>query len=177
MKTNRHRYSLCAAALLTLMDLPAWCADIDHFLNPAGAAWGRVLFTNSVSSRALAIERCHEGFVVAGMAQVGTNHWMWIVKVDRRGRPVWEKFYDGPYEAGEYARGLVRGTDGGYALAGHLGSFPTLPDAFPRFPRLVLIEQPDLMVLAGIVLAISVLASLLDIWKAMSVEPNKILAA
>jgi putative ABC transport system permease protein len=41
----------------------------------------------------------------------------------------------------------------------------------------VLIEKPDLLMLAGIVLTISVLASLLGIWKAMGVEPNKVLAA
>lgn len=59
----------------------------------------------------------------------------------------------------------------GYALAYWLGSF-----AFPRFPRLVVIERPDLIQLAGIVLAISVLASLVGISKAMRVEPNKVLS-
>ena len=65
---------------------------------------------------------------------------------------------------------LLMGTLG-YGLAWWLGQY-----AFPRFPRLVLIERPDLAMLAGIVLAISVLASLLGIWKAMGVEPNKVLA-
>jgi putative ABC transport system permease protein len=59
----------------------------------------------------------------------------------------------------------------GYGLAWWLGQF-----AFPRFPRLVVIETPDLLPLGDIVLAISVLASLLGIWKAMSVEPNKVLS-
>ena len=59
----------------------------------------------------------------------------------------------------------------GYALAWWLGQF-----AFPRFPRLVIIETPDLVMLAAIVLAISVLASLLGIAKAMRVEPNQVLA-
>jgi putative ABC transport system permease protein len=59
----------------------------------------------------------------------------------------------------------------GYGLAYWLGTF-----AFPQFPRLVVIETPDLLLLAGIVLAISVLASLLGIGKAMSVEPNKVLS-
>ncbi|MHC1765927.1 MAG: ABC transporter permease [Verrucomicrobiia bacterium] len=59
----------------------------------------------------------------------------------------------------------------GYALAYWLGSF-----AFPRFPRLVVIERPDLIQLAAIVLAISVLASLVGISKAMRVEPNKVLS-
>ncbi|HWQ93088.1 MAG TPA: ABC transporter permease [Clostridia bacterium] len=58
----------------------------------------------------------------------------------------------------------------GYGLAWWLGQF-----AFPRFPRLVRIENQDLIVLGGIVLAISVLASMLGIWKAMRVEPNKVL--
>ena len=59
----------------------------------------------------------------------------------------------------------------GYGLAYWLGTF-----AFPRFPRLVVIESPDLLQLGGIVLGISVLASLLGIWKAMRVEPNKVLS-
>jgi putative ABC transport system permease protein len=59
----------------------------------------------------------------------------------------------------------------GYGLAYWLGTF-----AFPQFPRLVVIETPDLLSLAVIVLGISVLASLLGIWKAMSVEPNKVLS-
>ena len=59
----------------------------------------------------------------------------------------------------------------GYGLAYWLGTF-----AFPQFPRLVVIETPDLLSLAGIVLGISVLASLLGIWKAMRVEPNKVLS-
>jgi hypothetical protein len=38
------------------------------------------------------------------------------------------------------------------------------------------IEKPDLHMMGGIVLGISVLASVLGIWKAMSVEPNKVLS-
>jgi putative ABC transport system permease protein len=59
----------------------------------------------------------------------------------------------------------------GYGLAYWLGTF-----AFPQFPRLVVIETPDLLSLAAIVLGISVLSSLLGIWKAMRVEPNKVLS-
>lgn len=60
----------------------------------------------------------------------------------------------------------------GYALAWWLGQF-----AFPRFPRLVVIETADLISLGFIVVVISTLASLLGIWKAMRVEPNTVLAA
>ena len=59
----------------------------------------------------------------------------------------------------------------GYGLAYWLGTF-----AFPRFPRLVVVEPRDLLALAGIVLGISVLASLVGIAKAMRVEPNKVLS-
>jgi putative ABC transport system permease protein len=59
----------------------------------------------------------------------------------------------------------------GYGLAWWLGTY-----AFPKFPRLVVIETPDLIQLAGIVVAISVLASLIGIVKAMRVEPNKVLS-
>ncbi|MCC6821739.1 MAG: ABC transporter permease, partial [Verrucomicrobia subdivision 3 bacterium] len=59
----------------------------------------------------------------------------------------------------------------GYGLAYWLGTF-----AFPKFPRLVVIEPADLVQLALIVLGISVFASLLGIVKAMRVEPNKVLS-
>jgi putative ABC transport system permease protein len=59
----------------------------------------------------------------------------------------------------------------GYGLAYWLGTF-----AFPRFPRLVVIETPDLLQLAAIVAGIAVLASLLGIGKALRVEPNKVLS-
>ncbi len=48
--------------------------------------------------------------------------------------------------------------------------------AFPLFPRRVVIMADDLWLLAGIVAGISVLASLLGIAKALSVEPNEVLA-
>jgi len=47
---------------------------------------------------------------------------------------------------------------------------------FPMFPRRVILANSDLLQLAGIVLAISVLSSLLGIWKAMKVSPNEALA-
>jgi putative ABC transport system permease protein len=59
----------------------------------------------------------------------------------------------------------------GFLLAWHLGSW-----VFPKFPRRVLIAPEDLWGLALVVTVISVLASLLGIWKAMRVEPNKVLS-
>ena len=47
---------------------------------------------------------------------------------------------------------------------------------FPMFPRRVILADSDLLQLAGIVLGISVLSSLLGIWKAMKVSPNEALA-
>ncbi|MCC6659524.1 MAG: ABC transporter permease [Phycisphaerales bacterium] len=44
---------------------------------------------------------------------------------------------------------------------------------FPLFPRRVLVTNDDLLRVAGIVLLISVVASLLGIWKAMRVAPNE----
>ena len=46
---------------------------------------------------------------------------------------------------------------------------------FPHFPRRVVLANEDLVQLAVIVLMISVLSSLLGIWKAMRVEPNEAL--
>ncbi len=59
----------------------------------------------------------------------------------------------------------------GYGVACYIGQW-----LFPLFPRRVMITADDLWILAGVVLAISVIASLLGVWKAMRVEPNKIVA-
>ncbi len=59
----------------------------------------------------------------------------------------------------------------GFVLAWYLGGW-----VFPKFPRRVLIAPEDLWGLALVVTVISVLASLLGIWKAMRVEPNKVLS-
>ncbi len=58
----------------------------------------------------------------------------------------------------------------GYGIAWVLGL-----KIFPMFPRRVILTGEDLMQLAAIVLAISVLSSILGIWKAMRVEPNEAL--
>jgi putative ABC transport system permease protein len=59
----------------------------------------------------------------------------------------------------------------GYGIAYALGR-----QVFPKFPRRVLIAPEDLWGLALVVAAISVAASLLGIWTAMRVEPNKVLS-
>ncbi len=46
---------------------------------------------------------------------------------------------------------------------------------FPHFPRRVVLSNADLLQLAMIVLVISVLSSLLGIWRAMRVQPNEAL--
>lgn len=55
----------------------------------------------------------------------------------------------------------------GYGIAYLLGQ-----EVFPYFPRRVVLTDEDLLMLAGVVLGISVLASVLGIWKALRVEPN-----
>ena len=59
----------------------------------------------------------------------------------------------------------------GYGLAYLIGLW-----VFPLFPRRVAITSENFVQLAFIVLAISVLSSLLGIWKAMSIQPNVILS-
>ncbi len=59
----------------------------------------------------------------------------------------------------------------GYVIAYFLGDW-----IFPRFPRRVLIAPADLWALAAVVAGISVASSLLGIWKALRVEPNKVLS-
>ena len=58
----------------------------------------------------------------------------------------------------------------GYGIAYLVGQ-----KLFPHFPRRVVLTNEDLLQLAVIVLGISVLSSLLGIWKAMRVEPNEAL--
>jgi putative ABC transport system permease protein len=59
----------------------------------------------------------------------------------------------------------------GYGVAYLVGRW-----VFPIFPRRVVIVADDLYVLAGVVTAISVAASLLGVAKALRVEPNEVLA-
>lgn len=59
----------------------------------------------------------------------------------------------------------------GYGFAWWMGQY-----LFPYFPRQVLLETTDLIILGLITIAISVLASLLGIWKALRVEPNTVLS-
>ena len=59
----------------------------------------------------------------------------------------------------------------GYGIAYVLGQ-----RIFPDFPRRVILAESDLIQLALIVLGISVLSSLLGIWRAMRVQPNEALA-
>jgi len=59
----------------------------------------------------------------------------------------------------------------GYGLAYSIGLW-----VYPYFPRRVSITNTILVQLALIVVAISVISSLLGIWKAMSVQPNEVLA-
>ncbi len=58
----------------------------------------------------------------------------------------------------------------GYGIAYLVGQ-----KLFPYFPRRVVLTDQDLLQLAAIVLGISVLSSILGIWKAMRVEPNEAL--
>lgn len=59
----------------------------------------------------------------------------------------------------------------GYGLAYGIGLW-----VFPFFPRRVAVTNEILVQLALIVLAISILSSLLGVWKAMSIQPNEILS-
>lgn len=59
----------------------------------------------------------------------------------------------------------------GYGLAYVVGQW-----VFPRFPRRVMVTQDDLLMLGVVVLLISVLSSMLGIWKAVRVQPNEVLS-
>jgi putative ABC transport system permease protein len=58
----------------------------------------------------------------------------------------------------------------GYCLAYAIGQ-----QLFPNFPRRVIVMHEDLILLAVVVGVISVLSSILGIWKALRVDPNETL--
>ena len=58
---------------------------------------------------------------------------------------------------------------------GYLVAYTAGMQLFPKFPRRVVLTNDDLIQLAIVVLIISVLSSLLGIWKALKVEPNDVL--
>jgi len=58
---------------------------------------------------------------------------------------------------------------------GYVVAYTAGTQLFPKFPRRVVLTNEDLIQLAIVVLFISVLSSLLGIWKAMKVEPNDVL--
>jgi putative ABC transport system permease protein len=58
----------------------------------------------------------------------------------------------------------------GYVVAYTVGT-----QLFPKFPRRVVLTNEDLIQLAIVVFVISVLSSLMGIWKALKVEPNDVL--
>lgn len=62
-------------------------------------------------------------------------------------------------------------------VLGYVIAFLVGQQLFPFFPRRVVISNPDLVELAVIVLGISLLSSLLGIWKAASVSPYQALSA
>jgi putative ABC transport system permease protein len=59
---------------------------------------------------------------------------------------------------------------------GYLIGYAIGQKLFPMFPRRVILNSGDLVQLAFVVVGISVLASLLGVWKAMRVSPNEALA-
>lgn len=59
----------------------------------------------------------------------------------------------------------------GYGIAYLLGQW-----IFPRFPRRVIVVAEDLYSLSAIVLGISLVSSVLGVWKALRVEPGEVLS-
>ena len=58
---------------------------------------------------------------------------------------------------------------------GYLVAYTVGMQLFPKFPRRVVLTNEDLIQLAIVVFVISILSSLMGIWKALKVEPNDVL--
>jgi putative ABC transport system permease protein len=58
---------------------------------------------------------------------------------------------------------------------GYLVAYTAGMQLFPKFPRRVVLTNEDLIQLAIVVFIISILSSLMGIWKALKVEPNDVL--
>jgi PKD repeat protein len=82
--------------------------------------WQRIFGKHHFSELTSIVASQDGGFVLAGgSGGVNINEFhLWIIKTDRRGKVVWEKFYDDAANGEEKAWGLVRGTDGGYVMVG-----------------------------------------------------------
>ena len=59
----------------------------------------------------------------------------------------------------------------GYIFGYYVGQF-----AFPYFPRRVSLAPIDLLAIAGVVLGISVISSILGIWRTSKIDPNMVLS-
>lgn len=82
--------------------------------------WQRVFGKHSFSQLTSIVASHDGGFVLAGGSGGGNinDFHLWIIKTDRRGKVIWEKFYDDAPNGEEMACGLVRGSDGGYVMVG-----------------------------------------------------------
>lgn len=58
---------------------------------------------------------------------------------------------------------------------GYMVAYTVGMQLFPKFPRRVVLTNEDLIQLAIVVFVISILSSLMGIWKALKVEPNDVL--
>jgi ABC-type antimicrobial peptide transport system permease subunit len=66
-------------------------------------------------------------------------------------------------------------TRGPFAELSRVVAYTAGMQLFPKFPRRVVLTNEDLIQLAVVVFIISVLSSLLGIWKALKIEPNNVL--
>jgi PKD repeat protein len=84
--------------------------------------WERLFGINEADWAKTLVEARDGGFILAGATDTSytiRNH-LWLLKTDRRGRPVWEKFYDGPVPNNDSEGGscIIRAHDTGYMVAG-----------------------------------------------------------
>jgi hypothetical protein len=85
--------------------------------------WERVLLGNGFSTGYGVIQTSDGGAVVVGdtKSKTGTDHDVFVAKLDARGNEVWEKNYGGP--RCDYGAAVLQTGDGGYLVAGGTESF------------------------------------------------------
>jgi hypothetical protein len=86
-------------------------------------AWERLLPGNGYGTGYDVIQTSDGGAVVVGdtKSKTGTDHDVFVAKLDARGNEVWEKNYGGP--RCDYGAAVLQTGDGGYLVAGGTESF------------------------------------------------------
>jgi len=95
----------------------SWLAKTDAYGN---MEWNKTYSGASIDHATSLVETPDGGYAIAGYTTFGAGDYdFWLIKTDEHGNVEWNQTYGGADH--EYARSLVKTSDGGFALAGTSG--------------------------------------------------------